>query len=214
MLTSGDLIKMRNQAANRYRAYESLGTPDIERIVIQGRRLFETFRLSPPAPDASGLEQLDWALRACWQIAELAGEPALSGILSQGIAAIEERQRGYDEPLLRAAQKKEHREPFRVRRVKMISAGAYRTLSGFGVKDAAKLVARVVREGNHLPPPLHDRSVRNWRRREQAWQFPLYLEDLSLFDVSCDLWRKGRSEAACKAVLDELKFRLDQLPGK
>jgi len=211
-LTNDDLIEMRNQAAHRFTAYAALGTSDIDWIAIQGRRLFKTFRLSPPA--ASGLERLGWALRACWQVAVLAGEQDLSDILDQGINALEERERGYDEPLLRAAPKKDHREPFRARRVKMISADAYWTLSAFGAKDAAKLVAKVVREGDHLPPPLHDRSVRNWRRRGQAGQFPVYLQDLTLFDVGRDLWRDGRPNDACKAVLDELKFQLDQLPGK
>jgi hypothetical protein len=92
----------------------------------------------------------------------------------------------------------------------MISVFAYRELSRFGARGAARDIVGVIRAGNYLPPPLHPRSVKNWVSRSP--RFDLYLEDFMLFQEGRELQRAGRLSEGRRAILEEFKRVLSVLP--
>jgi hypothetical protein len=142
----------------------------------------------------------------------------LGNALFEGLVALEDREMGFDEPLLRARKRSRHqpRDPFYVRQLKVLSSNACSRLKKYGMKDAAIQVAKIVNEKSVLPPKrsgklVVDRSVRNWNARQTKYNRWLFRPEMDMFREAAQLWREGRPGAARQAVIRELSDRLQEL---
>jgi hypothetical protein len=190
-------------------------------IEAHARNLFDSI---PPEAlktkaGASDREIFVHALNICHVIVMLAfksGRQDLADIaysLQKGRAALFDRNRGFDEPLLRARPKLPNgsRESLQDWYVKAALAEACEQLQKFGGKNAARLVADVINRKQLFPVKANGkvvvaRTVLNWYRRRRAgdlkpfWNLPGGV----LFPKAQKLWREGKRDAARITLLHNL----------
>jgi hypothetical protein len=171
-------------------------------------------------PGVSDRDAFRRALVICYVVTLLADRYDLSEALAAGLHALNERDRGFDEPMLRPRCEKNHNEPFQLQRLKLVSALAYGELIGMGVKRTGKngngadeQVARVFKKCTGRS--VTGRAVRNWHgRSEQGDLADLQtLSEAMPFAGAFMLWLNGNHDAARRMVLRELKDRLAELVG-
>jgi hypothetical protein len=200
--------------------------PGVDVLTERVRALFDAIAPSALAisPGASDRDILYKGLHMWTAIVALAvmdGRPDLErmGIaLHAGLVALEERERGFDEPLLRARQwsRNQPRDSFYVRQLKSLSSEAFSRLREYKMKDAASQVAKVINQNRFLPPKWNGksvtgRSVLNWHARGPFRYEWLFRPEMTYFGKAAELWREDRPEAARKAVLRELSDRLKEM---
>jgi hypothetical protein len=140
--------------------------------------------------------------------------------LHAGLVALDERKRGFDEPLLRAARRssRQGRDSFYVRQTKAWAVEAYRLLVVFGVKDAATQVAKLINNRSFLPPKRNGtaivaRSIKNWSKQSTFHFTWLSRPKMSHFENARKLWVEGKHGGARREVLRELSERLKEMKG-
>jgi hypothetical protein len=203
----------------------------VDGLTDRVKALFDAIPSSALAisPEASDRDILYKSLKMWMTIIQLAvfnGRPDLErmGVASHaGLVALEEREKGFDEPLLRARRRlrNEPRETFYVNQLKALSAEAVRHLQNFGIRDATSQVAKAINRGGFLPEKHNGksvvaRSISNWSERGRVgrpgirvrW---LFRPEMTRFRRASELWRQGRPKAAQQAVLQELSDRLKQI---
>jgi hypothetical protein len=154
------------------------------------------------------------------QLAVINGRPDLERIgeaVNFGLIALEEREKGFDEPLLHARKRsrKEPRDTHYVRQLKAISGLACSDLVQYGMTNAAIEIARLINRGGFLPPKQNGKaitakSVSNWQWRRWSFRWS-FLPEMNRFDKASLLWHEGHREAAQQAVLRELSERLKKM---
>jgi hypothetical protein len=201
------------------------GVDDVE---ARARSLFDSI---PPEAltmkaGASDREVFKRALDICSTIVMLAfksGRQDLAHIaysLELGRFALIDRDRGFDEPLLRARPKLPNgpRESLQDWYVKAALAEACELLRKFGVKDAARQVAGVINNNQLFPIKTNGkaavaRSVLNWCGRRRAgdlrpfWNLPGGI----LFPRARRLWTEGKQHAARSTLLHNLPYVIKDL---
>jgi hypothetical protein len=93
------------------KAHQTLGISvrEVERLAESAREVFE--RVPKLATDSPVGEQFRSALKTLQLLAALAGRRDFAAALLAGLIAIEDRHRGFDEPIFRARPSSDHREP-------------------------------------------------------------------------------------------------------
>jgi hypothetical protein len=223
---SPDELALFNQELNRdprramlaWKANQVLQVPyrDVDGIADRARALFDVVPAADPA--ASDRDLVKWALGICEVTAALSGRLDLTIVMTGVLHAVEERYRGLDEPLLQKSPGGDHREPYEIRRVKSISAVAYRTLMRFGMKDAAGEVWKVILKGKYLSSNSEKstslkKSLQRWlERRAAPGSLPILpMDGFEHFAHGWRLFGASRADEARQSVLHELKHRLDDL---
>jgi hypothetical protein len=193
----------------------------VDVIEARARNLFDSI---PPQAltkkaGASDRESFKHALNICNTIVMLAfksGRQDLAHIaysLEHGLLALIDRDRGFDEPLLRARPKLPtgSRESLQDWYVKAALAAACEQLKEFGVKDAARQVAEVINRNQLFPIKTNGkavvaRSVLNWCGRRRAGDFrPFWnVPGGVLFPQARRLWAEGKRQAARSTLLHNL----------
>jgi hypothetical protein len=145
----------------------------------------------------------------------------MANALITGLRAVIERDRGFDEPFLRARQRlsSQSRESQYVRRVKAIAAEACEALIQFGTKEknAARQVAAVINANQFLTLRTNGsgvvpKTVLNWRSRlrsgdlKKSWE---HEREATLFPNAYRLFREGRPEAARRRVIRFLPIYIE-----
>jgi hypothetical protein len=130
----------------------------------------------------------------------------LFGSLQAGYDALSERDRGFDEPLLRSAWRSSEmpREALYERHIKSMSGIACYVLASFGLPKhvAARKVAKVLNEARLFTGKgPGSRSVLNWMTRWQNGDLPRVPYYVDFFGEAYWLKKKGRPEAAQREVL-------------
>jgi hypothetical protein len=193
----------------------------VDTVASRAQHLFDAI---PPevlaAPDgASGREIFRHSLKIVSWIVMLArcfgggnkDIEIMANALMSGLNAVIERDRGFDEPFLRARQRlsSQSRESLYVRRVKAIAAEACEALIQFGTKDAAGKVAAVINDNQFLPLRTNGsgvvpRTVLNWLSRLRSGDLKkrwMHEREAALFPNAHRLFREGRPEAARRRVI-------------
>jgi hypothetical protein len=168
-------------AVLRYEAHRALGIKlgQVDAHAAALRRLLT--EVPGPAEGATEREVFAWALHLCCIVGALAGREDLAMAMHTGRLAVRELDRGFVEPLLRAARKADHRESLRVTRAKAIAADAYRTLRQLGVADgdaAEEVASAVVACGDKS---VVSRSIKNWGKRLESGKLPSNVADAMIF---------------------------------
>jgi hypothetical protein len=226
-----DFLRDAPQAILRLRAHRLLRVSlwdGVDVVASRARALFDAVPaevLSPP-DGASGRERFQHALHVTYFIVMLAymfGQKKdiekMFLALQAGLFAVYERDRGFDEPFLRARRRspRQSRESHFVRLVKAAAAEACEALIQFGVKDAASQVAEILNRNHFLPIKANGKavvpkSVLNWRSRfltGDLWITWMSEEGASLFPNAYRLFRDGRLEAARRRVLRFLPIYIE-----
>lgn len=141
--------------------------------------------------------------------------------LYEGIAAMDERDRGFDEPLLRARPRTADmpRETDYERQIKSLASMASAELIRYGLpkQNAAREVAKVVNRSSALRPKSHketsvvSKSILNWTVRYSAGDLPIMGFHHVVFAEAIKLRREGKSDAARQKVLSILREGLDEV---
>jgi hypothetical protein len=199
------------------------GWDEGERLAALARAFFDAVPpsalvISPTASPRAGFKR---ALNVCIAIVGLAVlehrvgstvvehrsdlEPLLFSLCA-GRDAVSERDRGFEEPLLRPSRRSPDmpREDLHAREAKSMSGMACYVLVSFGVPKsvAGRKVAKVVNDSGFLGKGAGGRSILNWMSRWQKLDGLPYLGYCTY--VFCDAYNladKGRSEAAQREVL-------------
>jgi hypothetical protein len=140
--------------------------------------------------------------------------------LQTGLIALKERDRGFDEPFLRARTRSpdESRETLYIRTVKAVAAEACEALLQFGAKDAARQVADIINRNDFLPRKINGkavvaRSVLNWHSRLRSGDLKfIWLSERwgSLFPNAYRLFREGRPDAARRRAIRYLPIYIKE----
>jgi hypothetical protein len=212
------------KAVLRWNAHNLFQVPLWEGVDLVASRARDLFEAVPPVAlatesGASDRELFRHALNLCRYIVMLAymmdGRKEhldkIAFALQTGFFAVLERDRGFDEPFLRARQKSpdEPRESLYVRRVKAASAEACEALREFGMKDAARQVADIINRNEFLPLKANGkavgaRTIKNWVARLHTGELSFFwgCENWgSLFPNAYRLYQQGRPEAARRRVI-------------
>jgi hypothetical protein len=99
-----DLRQQQENALLRYSAYQDLGSSDLDHIAFHARELLKFLKHDAvhSCKTDSARGRFEWGARLFHLIARLGEDPILADAMAVGIAAIGERDRGFDEPMLRA----------------------------------------------------------------------------------------------------------------
>jgi hypothetical protein len=197
---------------------------DMDGFAVRLREAFEAIPVKAVAtdPTASDIETFGRALKFCLALVVLAsigGRDDLRHILQslhKGVVAVEDRLRGFDEPLLRARHSPTAgREDQYVKCVKTWSAMAALTLVEMGMprKQAAKKVADVLNRNQFLPPKrsgitVVPRSVVNWMARWEDGDLKYYGDARFEFRDAFLLLDQGHAKGAERKLLAILTERL------
>jgi hypothetical protein len=226
-----EFLRDRPRAILRWRAHELLKVSlwdGVDIVASRARHLFDaipTEALSL-ADGASGRENFRHALRVIYYIVVLAycfegkGDiEKMFSALQAGLFAVQERDRGFDEPVLRVRRRspRQSRESHFARIVKAAAAEACEALIQFGVKDAACQVAEILNRNKFLPIKTNakavvPKTVQNWRHRFQTGDLKLVWmseEGTRLFPNAYRLFREGHPEAARRRVLRFLPIYIE-----
>ncbi len=220
------------RAVLRWRAHKFLNVSlwdGVDVVASRARHLLDAIPAEALSVQdgATGRESFLHALRVCLYIMMLAYQ--LGGqkkdiekmvyALQAGFFAVRERDRGFDEPLLRVRRRspQQSRESHFARIIKAAAAEACEALIQFGVKDAARQVAEILNRKKLLPIKANakavvPKTVQNWHRRlltgdlKIVWMFE---EGTRLFPNAYRLFREGRPEAARRRVLRFLPIYIE-----
>jgi hypothetical protein len=217
------------RALIRYRANQILHVhyPEgVDVLADRAKSLFDAIATSALTvdPDASDRD-LFYKSVEIWttiiQLAVINGRSDLEpmGIaLNSGLIALEERKKGFDEPLLRAPRRSRHqrRDAYYVRQLKVLSADACFLLRQHGVRDAASQIAKVINRDGLLPHKRNGKaivakSVLNWQRGDRYFRWLFLPEMTNRFSRAKKLWDDGHSFVAQQKALRELSKRLKEM---
>jgi hypothetical protein len=179
--------------------------------------LFDAFGPNALSAGSSPLESFKKALDICACLTTLAAvrRPSLRWLadaLAEGLLAVKERTRGFDEPLLRAAPRtaRQPRESYLPVATKTLAGEACHLMIEWGIKDAAKKVAKVIGDNDFLKRRSNGKSVvprtiLNWRSRYREGNLRRLIWH---FVEATDLFHAGRRSEAEKAILSTLQDHL------
>jgi hypothetical protein len=226
-----EFLRHAPRAIARLRAHRYLKVSLWDGVDLVASRARDLFDAIPAEglllPDgASGRERFRHALRISYYVVMLAymfeGQNNIEKMfyaLQAGLFAVQERDRGFDEPFLRLRQRspRQSRESHFARIVKAVAAEACEALIQFGVKDAARQVAEILNRNDFLPIKANGKavvpkSVLNWRSRFLTGDLKfrwMSEEGASLFPNAYRLFREGRPEAARRRVLRFLPLYIE-----
>jgi len=229
-----DMVLMNNvlkvdysRAMLMWKAHQVLRIPlsEVDAIAEKARALFEVVPFaSSNFSDEAVPGLVKRTIDICEVVAALSGRIDLTFSLVALVHAVEERERGFDEPLLRLFPKKpnaDHRETFEVRRLQSIAANAYRILRRCGLTAAAAATAvmKVINDGKYLPrlksksPDSQRRTLDKWIAGRRAGDLPIWpMDPVEHFREGWELQAESPAEAQ-QSVLRELKSRLGELAG-
>jgi hypothetical protein len=227
-----EMANLRPQMELRWLAHDTLHTSLWDGVDGLAARIRSAFDGIPPSAlvigrTLSDREAFKRALDVCTAIVALAmldGRADLKEFffsLRAGSFALDERDRGFDEPLLRPHPRSPDmpRESEYARHTKAWSAMACQALISLGVRrqDAACRVANVLNRNQFLPPKSHNgksvsaRSILNWEARLMADKLPMVGITVIEFRTAFNLRDKGHFDKARQEVLRVLTNYLGEV---
>jgi hypothetical protein len=227
-----EMANFQPQMQLRWSASETLHISLWDGVDGLAARFRSAFDAIPPSalvidPNVSDREAFKRALDICARIVGLAildGRTDLESLffsLHAGLFAINERDRGFDEPLLRPRPRSPDmpRETEYARHIKAWCAMACQALIRLGVRrqDAAFWVASVLNRNQFLPPKSHNgksataRSILNWEARLMADKLPMVGIPVIEFRNAFNLRDKGQLNEARQEVLRVLTNHLGEV---
>jgi hypothetical protein len=213
-----------SRSLTRFRANQLLHVCFPEGVDLLTKLAISIFDLIPPnvLPVSAEVSDRDVFYKAVefWltivQLAFANGRSDLERMgnaLHAGLVALDERKKGFDEPLFRARRRlrQEPRDTYYIRQLKVLASEACYLLQHYGRRDATSQVAKVIDRGNFLPAKRNGmsigaRSVLNWtaQRKKRAYYHWQFRPQVNRFPEATAFWGQGRREAAQQAVLREL----------
>ena len=227
-----EVANFQPQMALRWRARDTLHISVWDGVDDLAARFRNAFDAIPPSalvigPTFSDREAFKRALDICTAIVGLVvldGRADLEQLLFSihaGLFAVDERDRGFDEPLLRPRPRSPDmpRETEYAQHVKAWSAMACQALIMLGVRrqDAACQVASVLNRNQFLPPKSHNgksataRSILNWEARWMSDKLPMVGITVIEFRDAFNLRDKGHLNKARREVLRVLTNYLGEV---